>query len=223
MVEHLSVPSVSAPTSEPESRVERKRREARERIIQSAEQLMRSRPVDEVTVGDITQAADVGHGTFYLHFSSKHEVLIPITRNMAQRWDDAIQGATAHIQDPAEVVGHSARYMGRAVIADPLWRWMLQHSGVPIHDIRNAIGRFAARDFGRGLTSGRFQLTDLATANSFLIGGFVSCLLSSFDADDPEATIDQMAELLLRSLGVEPGDAARITRQPLPPLTTLNG
>jgi AcrR family transcriptional regulator len=215
-----SIPAQSAPS---ESRVERKRRATRERIIRESEHLMRTRPVEDITIGDITNAADVGHGTFYLHFKSKYEVLIPITREMAERWDKALQAATSDIEDPAEVVGLSTRHMGRAVIADPLWRWMLKHSGMPIDDIRNAIGRFAARDFGRGLTSGRFQVASLSIANSYLVGGFVSCLLASIDAEDPEEAIDNMAELLLRTLGVEAREASRIAHQPLPPLTTSNG
>ena len=78
------------PEAAAESRVARKRRAARERIVHEAERLMRERPIDEVTVGDITDAADVGHGTFYLHFKSKYAVLVPITRGIAQQWDDAI-------------------------------------------------------------------------------------------------------------------------------------
>ena len=206
-----------------ESRVDRKRRAARERIIQASENLMRTRPVEDVTIGDITDAADVGHGTFYLHFKSKYDVLIPITRRMAEVWDQAIQDTFADSQDPAEVVGLSTRYMGRAVNADPLWRWMLKHSGMPMDDIRNAIGRFAARDFGRGLLSGRFQVADLRAANSFVIGGFVSSLLASFEARDPGQAIDYMAELLLRSMGLEADEASRIAHQPLPPLSTPNG
>lgn len=206
-----------------ESRVDRKRRATRARIIEQAERLMRTRPVEEITISDITSAADVGHGTFYLHFKSKYEVMIPITRQLAQRWDQAIQGSFSDSQDPAEVVGFSTRYMGRAVNADPLWRWMLRHSGMPMDDIRNAIGRFAARDFGRGLLSGRFQVPNLAAANSFLIGGFVASLLASFDATDPDRDISLMTELLLRTLGVEIPEASRIAHQSLPPLATANG
>ena len=212
----------SATSSAAETRVERKRRITRERIIAEAERLMRSRPVEDITISDITAAADVGHGTFYLHFKSKNEVLIPITRAMAQRWDEAIQSEVAS-KDPAEVVAMSARYMGRAVTADPLWRWMLKHSGMPIEDLRSAIGHFAARDFGRGLQSGRFQMNDLATTNSFLIGGFVTCLMAGFDAEDSATKIDNMAELLLRTLGIEVKEAARIAHLPLPPLAILEG
>ena len=213
----------SATESPAESRVERKRREARARIIAEAERLMRARPVEEITIGDITSAADVGHGTFYLHFKSKHEVLVPIIRAIAEHWDQLIQAHLTGTEDPAEVVGLSTRYMGRAVAADPLWRWMLEHSGMPMDDMRGAIGRFAARDFGRGLLSGRFQVPDLPAANSFLMGGFVAGLLAGFSADDSERAIDNMAELVLRTLGIDIHEAARIAHQPLPPMATTKG
>ena len=60
----------SAGADEPDSlsRVERKRRDARDRIIRQAESLMRNQPIDDITIQDITDAADIGHGTFYLHF-----------------------------------------------------------------------------------------------------------------------------------------------------------
>lgn len=212
-----------AAESPAETRVERKRRETRARIIAEAERLMRTRPMEEITIGDITGAADVGHGTFYLHFKSKHDVLVPIIRAMANHWDQVIQEHLAGSEDPAEVVGLSTRYMGRAVNTDPLWRWMLQHSGMPMDDMRDAIGRFAARDFGRGLLSGRFQVPDLGAANNFLIGGFVTGLLGSFSADDPEREIDNMAELILRTLGIEVSEASRIAHQPLPSLAQTLG
>jgi AcrR family transcriptional regulator len=212
----MSVPQAAA--DQEETRVARKRREARARIVQAAEHLMRTRPVEDVTIGDITSTADVGHGTFYLHFKSKYEVLLPIVRASAQQWDDAIQRALADREDPAEVVGLSMRYMGRQVSGDPLWRWLLRHSGMPIDTVRDAIGRFAARDFGRGLLSGRFLVPDLPATNSFLFGGFVAGLLVSFDADDPDRAIDLMAELLLRTLGLPVQEAARIANQPLPPI-----
>lgn len=201
-----------------ESRVARKRREARARIIRAAEQLMRTRPVEAVTIGDITSAADVGHGSFYLHFRSKYEVLVPVVRATAERWDARLQTALSGCEDPAEVVGFSTRYMGRLITGDPLWRWLLRHSGMPMDTLRDAVGRFAARDIGRGLLSGRFQLPDLPAANSFLFGGFVAGLLTSLDAENPEQAIDQMAELLLRSMGLPLADAERIGHQPLPTL-----
>jgi len=200
------------------SRVERKRRDTRNRIIGAAQSLMRSRPIDEVTIQDITDAADIGHGTFYLHFNSKYEVLIPIIEQEAIRWDKIIQRRVSGLDDPAIVLAHSSRYMARVIAADPLWRWFLQHSGVPVHDMRQAIGRFGARDFDRGLKSGRFSVPELTIASSFMLGGFVNGLLTSFDSVDPERTIDQLTEMFLRVVGLQSEEAARIANLPLPDL-----
>jgi AcrR family transcriptional regulator len=54
--------------------VERKRRQARERIIQAAEELFFSRGFDDVSVSDIAERAEVGRTTFFRHFGDKQEV-----------------------------------------------------------------------------------------------------------------------------------------------------
>jgi AcrR family transcriptional regulator len=55
--------------------VERKRRQARQRIIQAAEELFRARGFDDVSVSDIAERAEVGRTTFFRHFSDKQEVV----------------------------------------------------------------------------------------------------------------------------------------------------
>ena len=100
----------------------------------------------------------------------------------------------------------------------PPWRWLLREGGLPLQLVKDAIGRFSARDFGRGLLSGRFQVSDLQATNNFMGGGFVAGLLASFNAEDPGETIDHMAELILRTLGLDVTEASRIAHQPLRPL-----
>ncbi len=55
--------------------VERKRRQARQRIIQAAQELFLARGFDEVSVGDIAERAEVGRTTFFRHFGDKQEVV----------------------------------------------------------------------------------------------------------------------------------------------------
>ena len=201
-----------------ESRVARKRREARERIVTEAERLMRLKPVDEVTISEITDAADVGHGSFYLHFNSKTEVLIPIIRKEGARWDGLIQENLEGIEDPAEIFAFSARQMGRVIANDELWRWFLQHSGVPAEDMKNAVGTYSARDLGRGLLSGRFAVPEISISSAFMIGGFVHGILAAFEATNPEKAIDQIVEILLRVLGIDQVEARELAHKPLKPL-----
>jgi AcrR family transcriptional regulator len=55
--------------------VERKRRQARQRIIQAAQELFVERGFDDVSVGDIAERAEVGRTTFFRHFRDKQEVV----------------------------------------------------------------------------------------------------------------------------------------------------
>ncbi len=57
------------------SRRERKKAEQRQRIYETALRLIEAKGFDEVTVEEITEAADVGKGTFFNYFPSKVDVL----------------------------------------------------------------------------------------------------------------------------------------------------
>ena len=68
--------------------VERKRRQARQRIIQAAEELFLARGFDEVSVGDIAERAEVGRTTFFRHFGDKQEVVFA-------RWQELLETIAA--------------------------------------------------------------------------------------------------------------------------------
>lgn len=55
--------------------IERKQRQARERIVKAAEELFFARGFDGVSVSDIADRAEVGRTTFFRHFSDKQEVV----------------------------------------------------------------------------------------------------------------------------------------------------
>lgn len=55
-------------------RVSRRRAKTRERIFTEAMRLFAERGFDAVTIADITEAADIGKGTFFTHFPSKRDV-----------------------------------------------------------------------------------------------------------------------------------------------------
>ncbi len=198
------------------SRVERKRAEARGRILAATERLAMEKSLDQITIQDITDAADVGHGSFYLHFKTKFDVLVPIVRQRAEAMDDRYQELTAEIDDPAEVMAISARLMSREIIKDPLWCWFLEHSGMPLEQMRRAFGRFSQRDLDKGLATGRFTVKDLETTIQFGFGGFINLLMVSLNQDAVESVIDDAVELLLTVLGIDRKEAAVLAHGELP-------
>jgi AcrR family transcriptional regulator len=70
-----SVGKPPLPCPAPIGRRERRTAETRIRLFRSALQLIAERGLSMVTVGDITEAADVGKGTFFNYFASKDHVL----------------------------------------------------------------------------------------------------------------------------------------------------
>lgn len=61
--------------AEKPGRVQRRRQATRERIFRAAIDLFREKGFDQVTVAEITEAADIGKGTFFTYFPTKEAVL----------------------------------------------------------------------------------------------------------------------------------------------------
>ncbi len=59
----------------PLTRQQRHRQRTRDQLIRAAVELTLEKGYDAVTVQDITDRADLGRGTFYIHFKEKEDVL----------------------------------------------------------------------------------------------------------------------------------------------------
>ena len=66
-----------------EGRRERKKRELRTRIYETARQLFLDHGFEATTVVQIAEAADVAQGTFFNHFPSKQAVLAEVTNEVS--------------------------------------------------------------------------------------------------------------------------------------------
>lgn len=68
-------PGDASHVAETPGRRERRRQETRERLFEAAFRLFSEREFDAVTVEAITEAADVGKGTFFNYFANKEAVI----------------------------------------------------------------------------------------------------------------------------------------------------
>ena len=76
-------------------RRERRAAETRVRLFRCALQLFAQRGFPNVTVEDITEAADVGKGTFFNYFESKDDVLGVMAEIQLGKVREALQQARA--------------------------------------------------------------------------------------------------------------------------------
>src|SRR5215471_19913168 len=88
---HFALPAVvDAPAS---SRRLRRSAELRHRIFRSALTLFGKKGYAETTVEDITNAADVGKGTFFNYFPSKDHILLAFAEMQLSRLRRAVDDA----------------------------------------------------------------------------------------------------------------------------------
>lgn len=78
-----------------ETRRERRRREVFERLVDATRTLMFTHALDQTTVQEITDIADVGKGTFFNYFPSKEHVVPQIVRERTRLLDQTIDQVRA--------------------------------------------------------------------------------------------------------------------------------
>ncbi len=176
---------------------------------------MRERGVESVTVQDITEAADIGHGTFYLHFETKSDVLGPVIDQLADRLHARVDRAARGDQDPALRLATGIRLALRAIAGDPLWNWYVFRSGTPFRRLAEGMGAPPVEDMNQGVSSKRFRLADLRATWSFVDGAMIGVLTAWNQGLLTEDAAETTAELVLRSLGVAPEEAEQIAHIPL--------
>lgn len=96
-----SVPS-RRPTESGLGRRQRRSAEIREKLFRAALQLFAEKGFAETTVEDITNAADVGKGTFFNYFPSKEHILIAFSEMQLAKLQNAVDNFR-HSKDPMPV------------------------------------------------------------------------------------------------------------------------
>src|SRR4249919_3107687 len=108
--------------TEAPSRQERRRASTRAKLVDATRRVVADKGVETTTIAHITEAADVGFGTFYLHFGSKDAAIEAV--------GTALDHLTAPMQDPAEVLAVSVRHVVGQVDHDEVWAWAVLRIGL---------------------------------------------------------------------------------------------
>ena len=84
------------------NRFDRRREKTRFDLIQAAERVISSKGYHQTRIADIATEADVGLGTFYLHFKTKNEIFIELIEHGAAELRRDLAEAKAGVHMPAE-------------------------------------------------------------------------------------------------------------------------
>ncbi|MDD9892897.1 MAG: TetR/AcrR family transcriptional regulator [Gammaproteobacteria bacterium] len=186
------------------TRGQRRKLETRRRLLEAAMDLMSQKGMEGVAINEITEAADVGFGTFYNHFESKEAIFNALMDEVFETFGDTIDELVADVEDPAKVLAFSVRYTLLRAQKEPKWGRFLLQEGLSAQSLVRGLGRRMFRDITEGAEAGRLLAPDLYMS-VISTGGIV---LASIAAAIVESNPDGAEAQLVNSLGFQSGGIA---------------
>ncbi len=200
------------------SRLDRRKARTRQALVGAAVQLIAEGRGDRASIREITDAADIGFGSFYNHFGSKDQLFSTASGEVMESWGQVIDRACAGIADPAEVFAVSFRISGRLGWTHPGLARFLAGRGLGLMDAPAGLAPRALSDLKAGQAAGCFTVPDAGIMLSAVAGGLLALLgqPERHPQGVGEVIIDRVAEGMLRMLGIDAAEAARLAALPLP-------
>lgn len=211
-----------------ESRGAKRKRATREKLVEAAFRLMAEHGMDAVAINQITEAADVGFGSFYNHFESKEAIYAAVNEQVFEEFADMLDRLAQDVDDPAEVVAASIRLAVLRARHEPLWGRFLLREGVSLRTLSHGLGVRLLRDIQRGVDNGRFQLVDPLMSFVMAGAGVLGAVAIEVDPDaarspqaaqfglDAQNVPERIAAIALYNLGLPIDEARQIAQRPLP-------
>ena len=202
----------------PELRVDRRKRRNREALIEAADKVMTEKGIDAATMLEIAELADVGAGTVYNYFESKHELAVCVMERVMHRLAERIEAVTDTFSDPAQVYAFGVRNVMKAATTDQRWRWLLMRSEVIAGAMYRVMGPYAIRDIRRACKAGRYSVEDPELAWRQATHAIVGFSIAVCDQKADPKKIDEAVVNLLGMVGVTRDEAWEIAMRPSPQL-----
>ncbi|MFE3261654.1 TetR/AcrR family transcriptional regulator [Nocardia sp. NPDC059091] len=204
------------------NRLERRKARTRAALVRAAQSFLAAGKLS-VPILEITQAADVGMGSFYNHFQTREELFEAAVEEALDLYGVVLDTLCENLDDPAQVFAQSFRLTGRLHRRNPMLSKVLINNGLQLARSEKGLAPRARRDIEAGVRAGRFDVRDTELAMTIVTGAAIclgQLLHEQPERDDAEAT-DQVTEDLLRMFGLSADDAHEICGRPLPSLDAL--
>jgi AcrR family transcriptional regulator len=212
---------MTAAPPQPGNRLDRRKARTRAALIRAAQTLIAEGRTN-VPILEITQAADVGMGSFYNYFDSKEQLFQAALNEILDAFGARLDRLPS-VDDPAETFARAFRLTIRWVRRRQDEAGVLLNVGLgQIFSDRGLVPR-ALRDITAANQIGRFQVANHELAVTLTVGTHLALtqLLRDQPERDADQAADQLAEDLLRLFGLSAEEAREICRRPLPELDDL--
>src|SRR2546422_320341 len=175
------------------NRFERRRERTRQELLAAATRVLAEKGLHETKVTDIAAAADVGVGTFYLHFPDKETLLDGVVEETVHRLKATVDAARERVRSPLEkVVAANRAFFRFARDNREVFKIVFGHAAAYNDLIRRAQALFIAdieKEIREGIASGAFAPLPPALVAQAVVG--MSTQVISWLTEHESVPVDQ--------------------------------
>ncbi len=191
----------------------RRKARTRQKLLDAAGSLFAQSSLDDISIVDITDAADVGLGTFYNHFESKNDLLKAVADDFLLVYAEELDKLIEDLTDPMEIILMSYRYTIRSAKHPIGWPIIEQ---LPQNYLRDKIHARAVADAVVGVKTGRFKLDDAEAFMKFMSSSVVGVMGGLADDTLTLEEAEAFGIYFAKLLGVDEAAAAEFLARPMP-------
>lgn len=192
----------------------RRREKTRARLLESA-LLVFAQKGPQAVIDDVIAHAGMARGSFYNYFRTNDELLDAVAGEINDELLHIVDRVVQRYEDPAERIACGARLVLYAVERFPLIGSFMARLSFPTANGSLLTLRLVERDVGLGVATGRFCAISPRVAADIVLGVMLSAAYAT--AREPHDG-DHLGSVLalLRALGLDDAEAARLAALPLP-------
>ncbi len=186
----------------------------RQALLDATQRLLMDRSLDGLTIDEIVNAADVGRGSFYNHFTDKEMLGSAIVARIRDHLDSEIAKVNDDIANPAERVMRALFASVHFTIAFPETARVVVNLGLTTTDPNSPVNAKLVDDLQRGLASGTFSFAATDVGVSIVVGLISVAMrhvLEGWVKDNPYWT--ELAARMAIALGVPPDEAIGLSQK----------
>jgi AcrR family transcriptional regulator len=194
---------------------------AQARIYEAAVRIFAESGTTHASVTELAQAAGLARGTIYNNVENLDSLFEEVAAALGDEMHARILASFQTMDDPARRLACGMRFFVRRAHDEPHWGRFIVRFALTTTTMRSLLSGPSPRDLRDGLARGRyrFRAEQMPSVIAFVGSATLAAMWLVLDGEKTwrEAGSDA-AEMMLRSIGVEPEEARALAWADLPPL-----
>ena len=184
-----------------------RREKTRAKLLRGAISVFAQHGAEARVIDLVIKQAGVSRGTFYNYFSTNEELFLEVAREVSNEIIRIVDPIVLRQPDPAAKLACGLVSVVRLALNNPTLAQFVSRGGPFALSAGNLATSVVPREIRSGIAAGLFTVTDEQLAFDLIFGPVIMAFNTVANGNGSETYARNLAQAVLRSLGVETGRA----------------